>query len=956
MNFFWYSFFCCLFVTLNVNTADIRLNQKVKPKFYWIHIKPDFDTATFQGNALIELDVEEYTNKVTLHAKNLTVQDVTLYQPNGVKTVCVPKLDEDKQLLNISFSDYVYANRVCNLSITYKGIIQDDMTGFYRSHYFVNNGEKRWLGVTQFESTSARKAFPCFDEPRFRTGFNITLTVPKTYNVISNTKLNFQQAYPAEANWTQYNFASYPNMPTYLIGWIVYDPETFTFQEASKDGIDYKVWAQKKYSSQTKFALDVAPVLLNSLSKYTGLPYKIDGKLEKMDQIAVPDFDAGAMENWVLVTYRESGLLYDEKLTSTESKRSIMMVIAHEFTHQWFGNLNTLEWWSYVWLNEAFARFFQYYIPAKEYPEWKLDEQFVVNALQAALDYDSKPSHPMTSGITHHKNISDMFDMISYSKGASIVRMMEHTLTPETFQKGLHNYLSVKSKGSNQVSNPDDLFMLISSVLSEEDKKKFNFRDVFKTWTENSGFPLITVKRDYKNKSALVQQERFLYKKKKNDTTTWYVPLTYTLQAESNFNDVSIKHWLTPEKTSMTILDLGGDGWVIFNVQHKGFYRVNYDEENWMRIIKQLKTDHTKIGAINRAQLIDDAFSLARAGKLNHSIAFELTTYLKKETEYVPWVAAIRQFNEIMIHFRESSNHDKLSKYFLHLVSPIVSQVTFHESNTESVMTKLTRIAALSFASKVGHKESESNAFKIAADLASTMKTQFSADVQKALLCEGIRSANSSVWRSLFSKLGNLESPTQINDFIRALTCTNDPGSITEYINKTIAEDSVIRMQDDLTVFSGLAASPIGSKTVIAFLSNNYEQLIKYNFGKDEILADMVKYASGHVYNKDDLEVIKNFYKNMTAVLTESTIKSMNSSINRIEENFEWRSNNWDDIVNWLKAEEMITESPTQATTTATPPANTTSKPSSATSITSNSATLFTIIAVLFTIAHGNHL
>nr|AVD96937.1 putative APN-1 [Nilaparvata lugens] len=954
MRIFWNSVFGFVFLIYNINAANIQLNQKVKPKFYWIGIDAlDFDVAEFKGTATIEIDAVDYFKTVTLHAKNLTIQEVTLSNTDGMKTKAEAKLDEENQLVTIQFNKLFLSGKY-NLSISYKGIIHDDMTGFYRSYYYVGD-DKRWLGATQFEATNARKAFPCFDEPKYRTGFNLSIKVDGSYRVISNTKLKSAESY---AGYTTYNFASYPKMPSYLLGWIIYDPETFTSRAMSKDGIEYKVWAQKEYYNQTAFALNVAPVLLNSLVKYTGLDYKIEGEMEKMDQIAVPDFDAGAMENWGLVTYRESGLLYDEKLTSTETKRNILMVIAHEFTHQWFGNLNTLEWWSYIWLNEAFARFFQYFIPAKEYPEWKLDEQFVVNALQVALDFDSKPVHPMTSEITHHKNISAMFDTISYSKGASVVRMMEHTLTPEKFQKGLHTYLSAK-KRSTQVSIPDDLFNLVSSVMSDEDNKNFNFKNVFKTWTEKSGFPLITVTRDYNKKSAFVEQKRFLYKHKKNDTTTWYVPLTYTSQAESNFNDVSIKQWMTPNDTSITIDNIAGDGWVIFNVQHKGFYRVNYDEENWMKIVEQLKNDHSKIGAVNRAQLIDDAYSLARAGEINHTVAFEITSYLRKETDYVPWVAAIRHFKHMLNHFHESPNYEKLTKYFLQLVSPIVSHVTFKESNTESVVTKLTRITVLSFASKVGHQEAESNAAKIAKDLASTMNTQFSADVQKALLCQGIKSTNISIWRKLFKQLEDLESPTQINDFIRALACTHDPEAITEYLNKTIDKDSVIRMQDDRTVFSGLASSPIGAKTVIKFVRNNYEQLIQFNNGKDEILSDLVRYASGYIYNRDDLEEIEGFLENMTSILTEGTIKSINSSISKIEENFEWRSKNWDDIVNWLREEETHTEAPTPSTTstiTTSKPANTTSKPSSANTMSSSFATFLIAGAVFFTITFKNHL
>lgn len=340
-----------------------------------------------------------------------------------------------------------------------------------------------------------------------------------------------------------------------------------------------------------------------------------------MDMIAIPDFSAGAMENWGLITYRETALLFEPNISSSSSQYSVASVIAHELAHQWFGNLVTMRWWTDLWLNEGFATYVASLGVHYIHPEWNSFAEESNSNTMSIFKFDAlKSSHPVSVQIGNPNEIPTIFDSISYQKGSSIIRMMHLFLGDDVFAGGLNKYLK-KYKYTN--AEQDNLWQALTEEAHKHDALEQNVtvKHIMDTWTLQTGFPIITVTRDYEKNSAEVRQQRFLTEKSPGKApfkeTCWWVPLSYTTAQELNFNTTEPKTWLECDNQndpiSKELIDLPlDDEWIIFNIQISGLYKVKYDEKNWDLLIKQLTgPELEKISVLNRAALINDALDLA---------------------------------------------------------------------------------------------------------------------------------------------------------------------------------------------------------------------------------------------------------------------------------------------------------------------------------------------------------
>ena len=333
------------------------------------------------------------------------------------------------------------------------------MAGFYRSSYEdeKGSGSKKWMAVTQFEATDARRAFPCWDEPAVKSTFSISITAPKHLTVLSNMDALETKE---QDDLVEHKFRTTPLISTYLIAWALGEFESI--EKVNQNGVKVRVYTTEGLSSKGKFALDVAARTLDFFTEYFGIAYP----LPKMDLLAVHDFGAGAMENWGLVTYRTVYLLFDEENSSLKTKQNVAYVVGHELAHQWFGNLVTMEWWSDLWLNEGFATWVGWLAADHLFHEWNIWNEFIMDDCQAGLKLDSlRSSHPIEVPVRNPAEITQIFDSISYSKGASVIRMLVDFLGEGTFQKGLRSYLQ-KHKYSNAKTSDSEQY------VTEKKKKK----------------------------------------------------------------------------------------------------------------------------------------------------------------------------------------------------------------------------------------------------------------------------------------------------------------------------------------------------------------------------------------------------------------------------------------------------------------------------------------------------
>ncbi|XP_047471489.1 LOW QUALITY PROTEIN: aminopeptidase Ey-like [Penaeus chinensis] len=452
--------------------------------------------------------------------------------------------------------------------------------------------------------------------------------------------------------WDRYE-KSVP-MSTYLVAFIVSD--YVQINSTANDHVAFRVWVRQETIDQAEYANEVSPKILGFFEDYFNLSYP----LPKMDMIALTDFSAGAMENWGLITYRESFLLYDAQVTTPVDKSIIAEIISHELAHQWFGNLVTPKWCDDLWLNEGFATYISY----------------LGNLYRISIP------------VSDPDDIYEVFDDISYSKGSSIIRMMTHYLTEPTFRKGLSNYLKALTYNS---SVQDDLWKHLTVAAHEDGilPKDVTVKMIMDTWTLQMGYPVVKVTRSADGTSAILTQERFLLERSANSSNTtgykWWVPLTYTTQNEANFNQTQAKLWMKDSEDHVTVSSLPPkDQWVIFNLQETGYYRVNYDDHNWNLIIQQLKKDHQVFCPVNRGEIIDDAMNLARADHLSYKIAIGAYTFLWKEDEYLPWATGVNKLYYIESMFKRRSGFGALKclsnvlSFYNDLGSSIIRMMTHY--------------------------------------------------------------------------------------------------------------------------------------------------------------------------------------------------------------------------------------------------------------------------------------
>ncbi len=630
------------------------LPKEVTPLKYVLELTPDFKSLNFSGKEDIEINVLKNTNKIKLNSQDIKIIRAEI---------------KNNKLKNISYNPkyqtatFTFRNKIkgkINLCLEFKGKIREDLRGWYKSVYSVKDKEKILL-TTQFESTDARKAFPCFDQPDMKAKFLLMLNVSKDLDAVSNmpVKKSF-----VKDNLKKFVFEETPLMSTYLLAFVI--GELDYVEGKSKNETKVRVYTTPGKKENGKLALDVAIKSLDYYNEYFKIPYP----LPKLDLIAIPDFESGAMENWGLITYRETQLLFDEKNSSAGIKEDIVNTITHEIAHQWFGNLVTMKWWNDLWLNEGFASWIEYKAADKIFPEFDIWTKYLVDVRISALQLDSlNNSHPIEVLVKNPDEISEIFDTISYRKGSAIIRMLESFLGEEVFRNGLREYL-FKFKYKNATT--DDLWDSMEKISKKPVKKMMH------SWTRQTGYPIIS----FLNKD--IMQERFLYLNKP-DKTLWSVPLSIL---ESN----NIKYYnMKSKKFKITNLNLINPGQI-------GFYRVKYDKE----LLYQLINSNPNI--INKIGLENDFYALSRGCYIKASEYLKLVRIFKNETNHVLWLDIASNLEKIKLLFYEKSS-DKLNQLVIELFSKIYQKVGWDEKPGELHTDFMLRSTVLSTLGFSNHKQ-----------------------------------------------------------------------------------------------------------------------------------------------------------------------------------------------------------------------------------------------------------
>ncbi len=564
----------------STGAAAQRLPGLARPQHYTLQLTPNLQTATFKGDETIDLTLAEAADSIVLNAWQLRVGQVTALAGGNSLTAAV-SLDPHLQRATFHFAHKLPAGPV-TLKIGYTGILGGNLRGFYLSRTSTRN-----YAVTQFEPTDARRAFPSFDEPAYKATFDVSLVVAQGDTAIGNTNIVSDSPGPAAGEHT-IRFARTPKMSTYLVAFLVGD---FKCISGQSDGVPIRACATPDKVQFTRYALSAAEFCLHYYDEYFGIKYP----MPKLDMVAVPDFEAGAMENFGAITYREQSMLLDEKNASVDAKKVVAVDVAHEMAHQWFGDMVTMEWWNNIWLNEGFATWMSHKPLATWKPEWEIPES-EASELNTTLDLDGgRATRPIRARADTPGEINEMFDGIAYGKAAAVLLMMENYLGEQTFRAGVHGYLQAHMYGN---ATAEDFWNALKGSSGKPADK------IMESLVTQPGEPLLTF-GGFQEGGVEVTQKRFFLDPKttEDQERSWILPVC--LKNGGDQADCPILNGRTQR------LQTPQGPFFYGNAGGKGYYRSRYDPTTYQQLLRLVETELT---ASERITFLGSQWAQTRAG------------------------------------------------------------------------------------------------------------------------------------------------------------------------------------------------------------------------------------------------------------------------------------------------------------------------------------------------------
>ncbi len=631
--------------------ADHRLPRTAIPSHYDLRIEPDLEALTFAGTVGIDIELVEPTDRIVLNAVDLTVVAASVSRDDRTWDADV-SLDETHQRVILGLAETLHPGPG-RVELSFSGELNDHLHGFYRATYKGEDGGDHVLATTQFESTDARRAFPCWDEPDLKATFSVTLVVAEGLEAVSNYHEVSRRRVDGER--VEIRFATTMVMSTYLVAFVVGDLRAT--EPVDVDGVPLRVVHVPGKEHLTSYALEAGAAHLRYLQQYYGIPYPAD----KLDLIGIPDFTWGAMENLGAITFRESDLLIDPDLATQAELNRVADVIAHEIAHMWFGDLVTMTWWNGVWLNEAFATFMEAKAVDAYRPDWRRWLTFGLER-SASMDIDAlATTRPVEFPVESPEEANAMFDDLTYGKGASVVRMLEVYLGEDTFRRGVTDYLVSNAYGNSETA---DLWSALERVSGEP------IGDIMHSWIFEGGHPLLVIERDGDGYSA--EQHHFRYIG--DGTTRWTVPTVYSTTG-------GVDRILLGTHT-----DFSAPGELVMNHGGQGFYRVQYDPELMADVAERLP----ELSAEEQYVIIDDAFALVLRGDLTSTRFLDLLPRLVHSDQPVVWSAMLRGLNELD-RVVPSDVRPELQRFVRELVGVRIDELGWNPHGHESDLDRQLR-------------------------------------------------------------------------------------------------------------------------------------------------------------------------------------------------------------------------------------------------------------------------
>lgn len=881
-------FYTLACVKLSLMTKKVkRLFEQFQPTHYIVELKPDKEKLTFTGSVIISgKKVGKPSSRITLHQKDLKITGAHIIKHDKKGDTEVPierfNLHSGFDEVRLHAKEILYPG-FYTVSLNFSGKITHAMNGLYPAFDKAGHKEKVIL-ATQFESHYAREVFPCIDEPEAKATFDLILKTKPGDEVLANTPVVSEEK---DGDLIKTTFETTPHMSTYLLAFVI---GNLKYKEAkTKRGVTVRTYATPHNAELTKFALEVATKCLDFFEQY----FDIDFPLQKCDFVALPDFAAGAMENWGLITFREQALLVDPKNTSVANKQYVAHVVAHELTHQWFGNLVTMRWWTDLWLNEGFATWMSYLAVDHIFPEWEMWTQFVVDDQQQALKLDAlEHTHPIEVPVNHPDEIRVIFDAISYDKGASIIHMLYEYLEHKTFQAGIRYYLK-----KHAYSNTDttDLW----SAMEEASEKPV--KDFMHAWTSQAGFPLLRV--DVQPNKVKLSQETFFINPahSRMPEEVWPIPL--------ETNSGHLVQLLDKKSSELSLTST--DNFKV-NQGQAGFYRTTYNISHLQQLGEHVKRGRMPV--LDRLGLLNDVVESAKAGHLDTADALKFLTNFENEDNYAVWDVIAGIIGSLRMVMQDEELREDIKPFIRKLTRRQLERLGWTKKAGEKHFDKLLRPIILGLAASADEPEVVKKCLQIfdkasgSDDISSDLKTtplrrnvRRGGDIDPDLRGVIFGTAARKGGLKEFERMLKMHDRTLLSEEKVALSAALTAFKQPEIIDKALSliTSNKIRLQDTSYWIAYSFLNRHAKAKTWDWLRSNWGW-VKANLGTDHAFPYMAIYSARSFSDESFIKEYKEFFN---SVMEPSLERSYRQGYEIIQWQSAWKKRALKEVKTFFKAQ-----------------------------------------------------
>jgi aminopeptidase N len=818
----------------SVQSTPGQLPKSVVPVHYAISIAPNLQSGVLKGSETIDIDARTATRSITLNALELKVTQARLLdERNGVASI---QMHADDETVELTFPQPVKAG-AHRLQLEFEGRINEQPQGLFFARRPADRSGRVML-ASQMEPTDARRMFPCWDEPAYRATFQLTATVPQDYLAISNTPI--QTETPSGAGLKTVVFGKTPKMSSYLVAFVTGDLEALSGEAA---GVKLRIITPVGGRESGRYALEAVQKLLPYYEDYFGIKYP----LPKLDLIAVPGGFSGAMENWGAITFEEEALLFQPGLSPQDAKRGIFVTISHEMAHQWFGNFVTMAWWNDLWLNEGFASWMEEKATDHFNPDWNM--WMVANQNKnGVMESDARrTTHPIEQPVHSPAEAEQVFDDITYKKGAAFLRMLEDYVGEKVFRDGIRAYIRTHLYSN---TTTDDLWNDLERASGKP------VRRIASGWTEQRGFPVVKVRSTCtaNGRELALEQERFRVNDSTPDASQWQIPVSI----ESIGSRQPATKVLLSAK-SMKAVAGSCDTPVKLNADNVGYYRVEYDAPAFAELTRSIGS----LSEADRLNVLDDTWALAQAGRVSAADYLQLTDALRQQNDPVMWEQLIQRLLFMDDLEIGQTGHDRFQAYARALLNPVFARVGWEPKPSESAGDARLRDRLISALGQLRDEAVINESKKRFAAFAQNREA-LPADIRGAVLSVVGRYADRTTFDELHRFARGGRSSDQRSEFFSAMQAAIDPTLVQE--NLRLALSNELPPEPAAFVVVDVAGTPENAPAALDFAKQHISELLGklssftranyipglyHGFSDAARANDLESYAAAHMLKAD---------------------------------------------------------------------------------------------------------